>query len=412
VAFGADGREALRLPNQWSPRIGVIYDFTQQGRSKVYANFARFYEDLPLDAFDREFPGERQITNNGRRRTGAFPTCDPSVTPNNCRDPRTLIPADDPLAPNQLWIPIGGDTAPVDPKLSAASMDEFVAGAEYEILPSGRIGASFTRRYIVRAIEDMSNDEAQTYFLGNPGYGVAANFPKAARNYNAWSIYFTKMFSDLWLAQVSYTYSTLNGNYQGLFLAGQGQLDPNITSDFDLVSLLPNRHDRLGPLPADINHQIKLFGAKEVILTGTMSLSLGITYSTRSGRPIDYLGSHPVYGPGEVYILPRGSGGRLPWLHNVDPHLGFNYKLSRDSILTLNVDVFNVFNFQRATAVDNNYTLQNVLPIAGGTVADLPNLRSAPTGAAFDPGGINPNFKNPTAYQAPRSFRFGARVTF
>jgi len=25
-------------------------------------------------------------------------------------------------------------------------------------------------------IEDMSNDEAQTYFIGNPGKGIAADF--------------------------------------------------------------------------------------------------------------------------------------------------------------------------------------------------------------------------------------------
>ncbi len=39
-----------------------------------------------------------------------------------------------------------------------------------------------------------------------------------------------------------------------------GQLDPNVNSDFDLVSLLPNR---TGPLPGDRRHQIKVFGAKD-----------------------------------------------------------------------------------------------------------------------------------------------------
>ena len=40
--------------------MGLVYDFTQQGRSKIYANYARYYESVPLDLADRSFPGERQ----------------------------------------------------------------------------------------------------------------------------------------------------------------------------------------------------------------------------------------------------------------------------------------------------------------------------------------------------------------
>jgi hypothetical protein len=46
---------ALSLPNQLSPRIGVIWDPTQQGRSKLYASFARYYHSVPLDIADRSF---------------------------------------------------------------------------------------------------------------------------------------------------------------------------------------------------------------------------------------------------------------------------------------------------------------------------------------------------------------------
>src|SRR5207253_10705825 len=35
------------------PRIGLIYDFTQRGLSKVYASYGRFYEYIPLDLADR-----------------------------------------------------------------------------------------------------------------------------------------------------------------------------------------------------------------------------------------------------------------------------------------------------------------------------------------------------------------------
>ncbi len=64
IINGADGQLGLTLPHQWSPRIGVVYDFTQQGRSKLFANYARYYEGIPLDMADRSFPSEPQIVAN------------------------------------------------------------------------------------------------------------------------------------------------------------------------------------------------------------------------------------------------------------------------------------------------------------------------------------------------------------
>lgn len=72
LLYGGDGKLALALPNQFSPRVGVIYDFTQSGRSKLYANYARLYESVPLDAVDRSFPGERQLSS-----THNASACDP-----------------------------------------------------------------------------------------------------------------------------------------------------------------------------------------------------------------------------------------------------------------------------------------------------------------------------------------------
>lgn len=411
TAQGPDAKTGFTVGNQWSPRIGAVYDFTRQGRSKIYANYARFYEDIPLDALDREFPGERQIQ--------ATRSCNPSPPFSNCRpggdNNATIVPTNGPF-PNRLWSVVGGDTT-IDPNLKAQSSDEIVAGAEYEIFPSARLGASYTRRYFNYVIEDMSLDEANTYFLGNPGYGIASTFPKAVRNYNGFNFYLTKTFSDLWLGQVSYTYSTLSGNYAGLFRPETGQLDPNINSDFDLISLLSNRS---GALPGDFQHQFKAFVAKEFIVTGPASVSLGLGYLAHSGGPISALGSHPVYGNGEAFLIPRGAAGRLPWVHSIDPHFALNYRVARDSVITVNLDVFNVFNFQAATVVDENWTFSDALPLSGGTTQDLDVCASgsgdcqikSPGGTALTATDKNPNFKNPTQYQSPRIFRFGARFTF
>jgi hypothetical protein len=302
--------------------------------------------------------------------------------------------------------------SPVDPDLAPQSSDEFVVGGEYEVISNGRVGASYTRRYMNSVIEDMSRDEANTYFIGNPGEGIATDFPKATRDYNAVTVFFDKTFADLWLAQVSYTWSELKGNYAGLFRPETGQLDPNINSDFDLVSLLGNR---TGDLPGDRTHSIKVFAAKEFVVTDAISFNLGATYRGRTGTPISALGAHPLYGNGEAFLTVRGTSGRTPWRNDIDGRLGLNYKLSENNLVTVGVDVFNLFNFQTETTVDQNFTFSTVSPCTGSTnpTECLTSQENQDTGVGnYTEDDINRNFSRPTAFQAARSFRFGAKVTF
>ncbi len=411
--FGSDGKLAINLNNELSPRIGVVYDFTQSGRSKIYANYARFYESMPLEVIDRGFPPERQV-NVGRfvapnaNRPGCNPL-DPSQPLGACRSDANTRDIGgiitDPEDPNRRWIVTGGDPTPVDPNLQPQSSDEFVVGGEYEVIPDGRVGVTYTKRYMNRVIEDMSNDEATSYFIGNPGYGIAADFPTATRDYDALTVFFNKAFSNLWLGQVSYTYSSLRGNYSGLFRPETNQLTPNANATFDLKSLLANG---TGALPGDATHAIKAYGAKEFVLSGAMSLTLGVTYRGHSGNPINYLGAHEVYGSDEAVILPRGAGGRTPWVHAIDTRLAFNMKFGADRMATIGLDVFNLFNFQAATIVDETYTRDFVKPIPNGSQADLESLKST----EGLPVAVNPNFKNPVQYQAPRNVRFGVKVSF
>lgn len=423
--FGADGKLGIGLPNQWSPRVGVIYDFTHQGKSKLFANYARYYEGVPLNMADRSFPSEPQVTS---RHSAAV--CDPANTggaaPNlaGCKTDAGRVPGfySTTNNPTQLWYRTGGNKTPVDPDISAQSSDELVVGGEYEIFSDARLGVQYTHRYLNKAIEDMSRDEANTYFIGNPGYGIAKDFPEAVRNYDGLTVYFQKNYSDTWLLQASYTLSRLYGNYAGLFRPETLQLDPNITSDFDLISLLRNR---LGPLPADSTHQIKIYGAKDFLLPGGQDILLGLTYRSRSGTPLNALGSHPIYLSDEVFVVPRGTGGTLStdkskefsidqrrgdWVHNIDLRIGYSIRLAKDTTLGVTADIFNVFNFQAATSRDQRYTNSDVLPCVKGTA---PTCIKHSDGTAFDASTeVNPNYGKPTYYQAPRQFRFGAKVTF
>ncbi len=205
--------------------------------------------------------------------------------------------------------------------------------------------------------------------------------------------------------QANYTWSYLRGNYSGLYRPDANQLAPNVTSDFDLISMMQNKE---GPLPLDRTHAIKVFGAREFVFSPTASLDVGLSYRGTSGAPINVVGTHYLYGAGNSFILPRGSGGRLPWVHNVDAHVGVNYKLGRGLTGTLSLDSFNLFNFQAVTSVDQNYTFDNIDAVAGGKPADLENVRNRDGNAP----ALNANYGKALSYQTPRSIRFGARLSF
>jgi hypothetical protein len=267
----------------------------------------------------------------------------------------------------------------------------------------------------------MSRDDGRTYFIGNPGSGIATDFPKAVRTYDAGILSFSKIFSDSWLAQASYTLSYLRGNWEGLFRSQNFQLDPGITSEFDLPSLLVNRK---GPLAGDRRHEVKVYLARDIELSPMHHITIGGSYRARSGGPTNYLGAHIDYGTGEAFLLPRGSGDRLPWEHTIDLHVGYTFYETKDATISVTADIFNLFNLAAIIRTDQDYTTRPVLPITGANAANPfvngdrkvldPTKITAADGEPrpFQMVDKNRAFGAPLEYQAPVTMRFGVKGTF
>jgi hypothetical protein len=417
--YTAQGDVALAMPTQFAPRLGLIFDPTQTGRAKIFANYAVYYQSVPL----------RLAYRGGSGEPGALFRANQSVC--NGADPGVrdciLNPANhnqitDVYDPIRNYAVLGFGRTYVDPNLKPGSSTEVSGGAEYEIIPQGRVGLTFIHRQTNNVIEDMSRDEAATYFIGNPGEGIAKDFPKAKRIYNAGIFQFTKAFADDWLAQASYTITSLVGNWDGYFRPASGQLDPGANSDFDLRSLTVNRR---GPLDGDRRHEIKLYGAKDWQLDQGVRLTTGLSYRARSGGPTNFQGRHPIYGAGEVFILPRGEGERLPWVHNVDVHASLGVWQSKTNSISVTADIFNLFNFQAVTQTSQIYTNSSVNPITDPNQqnnAYLPGrdkqeinpaiIVPNPGEPAYTAEQRNPNFGQPIFYQDPLTVRLGLRTTF
>ena len=85
--------EFLHLENYLSPRIGVVWDPTNDGRSKVFAHFGQYYETIPMSLAARYFGGEgiliaainpASCTNPPATWTGGpdeWRTCTPDMNP-------------------------------------------------------------------------------------------------------------------------------------------------------------------------------------------------------------------------------------------------------------------------------------------------------------------------------------------
>lgn len=396
-----DGNVAFSINDNISPRIGLIYDLFQDSTSKIFANYGRFFESIPLDVNDRAFAKEALVYQTllpgdpgycGKDAAGATDT-------NTCR-------YSEPTRDDAF----GGALAVVQPGLKGQFSDQVVAGIEHDVGRGLVLGSTYIHKNLGRIIEDISPDGGQTYLIANPGEGsdpAIASFPKPTRNYNALVLTARKSFAGSFQLLGSYTYSRTVGNYPGLYQESNEQLDPNVSTQYDLKDLLPNRD---GPLPTDRPHNFKLLasyfwqlGAKE-----GDGFTIGLGFDARSGTPIDVLGRHPIYGERETFLLPRGSGGRTPWRTQLDLHLGYATELVDGYELEVVWDVFNVFNQRAVASVDAVYTNDTVTPIVNGRWADLANLKNT-SGQGVSK---NPNYGHATAHQDPLAMRFGARVSF
>ncbi len=469
------GKNAMVLKDMWAPRIGLIWDWSKVGKSKLFANWGRFYESIPMQINDRSFGGEtfvREVFTHdncgaadpavgGPRGPacmfqGGEPTYDADGRPTNIID-TDLDGIPDNLAQGQVF----GSGVLIAPGIQAQFMDEFVMGFEYELLEDLKISLKYQNRRIGRVLEDVSTDNATTYVLANPGewskdeenkidgqiedlttqidaesdpdrlaelvgerarlrgqldlFRGIRTFDTPRRDYNAIELLVQKRFSRQFFLQASYTYSRLIGNYPGLFSPDNGQVDPNISSQFDLIELLSNRE---GPLPNDRPHYIKIDGYYKWDFGKFGELTTGGRYRALSGTPRDALGRHYRYGFNEAFLVGRGELGRVSFDMSLDVHVGYKYKLGRGMELEIFGDVFNVSNRQSTAAVSETYTTSFANPIVGGNTEDLVFLKEVDDNG-LEPAATRPNaasrfqnFGNTTGRYGPLSVRLGARLTF
>lgn len=193
----------------------------------------------------------------------------------------------------------------------------------------------------------------------------------------------------------SYTWSRLEGNYEGIVSSSNGQADGNITASFDYYPYVG-----YGLLPNDRTHQVKVYASHRFDLAGG-DLNAGFAWTYYSGTPVSLFddgstseGNPPGTGSsldigGYGNAVPAngqlGQYGRTPAQNNVDAHLDWTGKFGKFRVIP-SVDVFNLFNSRTATRVYEQATDQS--------------------------GISDPRWGQDRAWQVGRRFRFGVKFQF
>ncbi len=410
------------------PRVGIIWDPANDGRTKLSLNFARYFEQIPQRMSMRQRGNEvflrtwYALTEYSRTGIGTLGGIVQEV------DYATPFSA-----------------VPLTKGLKLPQRDEIIAGWDHTLPDGWLVGIHAKYRKMTNPIEDftpwMYDDQTGGEYvdwgvdywgqaiLGNPKAGIIrwtsksnsvdpnvdfewnsvpglGGFPDPVNKYKSVDLTFDKKTERYYLS-FSYTWSRLEGNYEGLVSSSNGQADANITASWDYPIYVG-----YGKLPLDRTHQLKFSGTYNWNV-GPGRLTAGWFVTSTSGRPISQLttvedmtggtgegvgignwtlpGSQiPVldygyYGDQIPTDFRYGQFGRTATLNQVDARLEYALKLGRYSIIP-SVDIFNLFNTRKATSVDDFYT---------------------------DSSGVETGrWKMENEWQRFRSFRFGVKVRF
>ncbi len=423
---------------EFAPRIGISWDVLGNGKTKLYANFARLFERIPNDLAVRSFGNELGVTNI------AF--TNPDLT-----------------GQSRIAFVTGTDPTRVQPNTRLPYKDDFSLGYQFEVRPRFLIDVKANYRRQGRILEDTQTstvEAIQNYYYGYagyeifPGFGYAkfgeyvlanvgsnspttfnqvypvgtgpcpryptltscdgqftgektpVTFGKPKSEYQAISLTFTKTpgEGEHLTLQATYRLSRLTGNYEGLFRNDNGQSDPNITSLFDFPdSPLLHSQYTMGRLNTDTPHSLKInVGYNDLFIKNLYS---SVTFKWQSGQMRTPLLAHPIYqNAGEIpgidpqylrvggtFILTsytpvqRGYLGRQADDATWNFKLGYKWNLGKSN-LDFSVLVNNAFNDNHVSKYEDDVETTTAV--------------------------LNPFYGSPSEAKAPRSFRLGARWSF
>jgi len=165
--------------DNWAPRLGVVVDPMGDRKSKVYANFARYNYQMPLDAAIRSLSTESDLTGMffAPVSSGGNAVVNPDGSLQLALDGAHLLNnAAGGIAANPI-VSVSGAGEAFSPGTKMQYQDEWIVGYERDMGQGVIFSARYVDRRLRRVVEDMSGipPEAanagllQQFSIGNPG---------------------------------------------------------------------------------------------------------------------------------------------------------------------------------------------------------------------------------------------------
>ncbi|MBT1064630.1 TonB-dependent receptor [Bowmanella sp. Y26] len=409
--YGKTGVAFVKLDNQIAPRLGLTYDPTGDGSSKIFANYGEYFFPVPINTNYRTASGIADMTEyltftgiNGADGT-------PSGT--------TLLDTN-----------INGTGSIPDPGLSAApeysaqSLQEYIIGYQTEFNDeySGTVRATYRTTnnmgddYCGEEIDPTNQGSICTLFNPGKGHTFAQDvdgdgkidpgsqkyysaeelgIPEGKRDYSSVQFELVHRSENLmWTAQ--YVWSHSYGNNEGGVNSDNLQTDTGVSSflDFKASAIGAN-----GNLPNDRRHAFKFYGSYSI----NDDLSVGWNASLIDGRPLSIRGRsfptdlgylQPPYGDTyyvfnsatQQYVFnSRGSNGRSPWVFSLDASMTYKFSIG-ETDGRISLDVFNLLDTSQTLAINELAETQSGTP--------------------------NPYYGLPMTMQTPRQLRLGLNLAF
>ena len=152
----------FKWSGNWAPRIGATYDVLGNGRSKLYANWGRFFAKVPNDLAARALSADAGVTR-ADYYDAALTQPIPEGVPAG-PEPRDATPElRRALSPSDF-----------DPDAKSTYLDETLVGFEFEPLTNLNVGARWVHRRFGRILEDVGTVPMVGFFL--PGGGDSVEY--------------------------------------------------------------------------------------------------------------------------------------------------------------------------------------------------------------------------------------------
>jgi outer membrane receptor protein involved in Fe transport len=497
------------------PRLGAAWDPSRRGKEKIFGSYGvtndvmkllvaqtswggQFYEicSYPLgpDGTPAGFVNSDLDTTfvNGR----ACPTGAPTLGANfaNGEVPTSFTDAKSGV---QLIENINERPwEPLAPNVKPYRQHEYVAGFDYQISRNWAFEARYDRRRLDHIIEDSSladTNNGEMYSIVNPGEGVdqtldgyasylaslgsafglsnygfnAAAFgtcpscppqPKAIRNYDGVEFRFTLTPTTHWAALLSYTYSSLWGNYAGLTTTDQsdggttGRDSPDTSRAFDepFYYYGANGKSTAGPMPTDRPNVFKGYSTYTFHWWKGMATTFGLSQQFLQGSPmsswVDLLAAYPgepyeatyIYGRGQwvnptvsstgAVTLGTPSARRTPWYTQSDLNAVHTFKVGDHESINIEGTALNALNQHAVTSywdgLDSLYFATPLSPGSAGLYSGAATYQELETGynpQTFVNGTasngnsnmvLSSEYGHPYLFQLGRQFRVGVHYTF